>query len=79
MAWFNHQHFRLHYVDRGKGMPFIFQHGLGGSTEQTTGLFPDKPGVRFLSLDCRSHGESEPPAQPEDLRFSLMADDPWRG
>ena len=75
MPWFNHQHFRLHYVDRGEGTPFIFQHGLGGSTEQTAGLFPETPGVRLLTLDCRSHGESEPVAQAEDLRFSLMADD----
>jgi pimeloyl-ACP methyl ester carboxylesterase len=75
MPWFDHQRFRLHYVDRGKGTPFIFQHGLGGSTNQTAGLFPETAGVRFLSLDCRSHGESEPAAQPEDLRFSLMADD----
>ena len=76
MPWFSHQRFRLHYVDRGKGTPFVFQHGLGGSTDQTAGLFPEAPpGVRLLSLDCRSHGESEPAAQPEDLRFSLMADD----
>ena len=75
MPWFNHQRFRLHYVDRGRGTPLIFQHGLGGSTDQTAGLFPETAGVRFLSLDCRSHGESEPAARPEDLRFSLMADD----
>ena len=75
MPWFNHRRFLLRYVDRGKGKPFIFQHGLGGSTDQAAGLFPQTPGVRFLSLDCRSHGESEPVAQPEDLRFSLMADD----
>jgi pimeloyl-ACP methyl ester carboxylesterase len=75
MPWFDHQRFRLPYVDRGKGTPFIFQHGLGGSTDQTAGLFPETAGVRFLSLDCRSHGESEPAAQPEDLRFSLIADD----
>jgi pimeloyl-ACP methyl ester carboxylesterase len=75
MPWFDHQRFRLHYVDRGKGTPFIFQHGLGGSTDQTAGLFPETAGVRFLSLDCRSHGESEAAAQPEDLRFSLMVDD----
>ena len=31
--------------------------------------------MRFLCLDCRSHGESEPAAQPEGLRFSLMVDD----
>jgi len=75
MPWFRRQHFRLHYMDRGKGMPFVFQHGLGASTDQTSGLFPENSGVRFLSLDCRSHGESEPAAQPEELRFSLMADD----
>jgi pimeloyl-ACP methyl ester carboxylesterase len=75
MPWFSHQRFRLHYVDRGKGTPFVFQHGLGGSTDQTTGVCPETPGVRFLSLDCRSHGESEPAAQPDELRFSLMADD----
>ena len=75
MPWFARRRFRLHYLDRGTGTPFIFQHGLGGSTDQTAGLFPRTSGVRFLSLDCRSHGESEPTAQPEDLRFSLMADD----
>jgi pimeloyl-ACP methyl ester carboxylesterase len=75
VPWFNHQRFHFHYVDHGKGMPFVFQHGLGGSTEQTAGLFPGTEGVRFLSLDCRSHGETEPLAQPEELRFSLMADD----
>jgi pimeloyl-ACP methyl ester carboxylesterase len=75
MPWFNHQRFRLHYVDRGEGTPFVFQHGLGGSTEQTAGLLPETARVRFLSLDCRSHGESEPAAPPEELRFSLIADD----
>jgi pimeloyl-ACP methyl ester carboxylesterase len=75
MPWFNHQHLRFHYIDRGKGTPFIFQHGLGGSTDQTAELIPETPGVRFLALDCRSHGESEPVARAEDLRFSLMADD----
>lgn len=47
------------YGDIGGGVPFLFQHGLGGSAAQTAEVMPELPGVRRLTLECRGHGGSE--------------------
>lgn len=75
MPRFSHQGFGFHYVDRGAGMPFVFQHGLGGSTEQITDLFPTVENVRLISLDCRNHGQTQPPCSGEQLGFAIFARD----
>jgi len=49
MPRFLHQGFDFHYIDRGAGIPFVFQHGLGGSTDQAADLFPPLETTRFIS------------------------------
>ena len=68
-AW-THDGLEFYYREAGQGLPFVFQHGLGGDSEQTFGLFVPPPGVRLLTLEavsnCREHrhlpvGPRDPP------------------
>jgi pimeloyl-ACP methyl ester carboxylesterase len=52
----------------GDGLPFVFQHGLGGDAGQAAEVFPADSGRRLVTLECRGHGRSE--AGPE-ARFRL--------
>jgi pimeloyl-ACP methyl ester carboxylesterase len=65
----------FHYVDSGAGLPFVFQHGIGGDVRQPTGLFTPPAGVRLLSFDARAHGRTVPMCDPSELRFDVLADD----
>lgn len=53
----------------GDGLPFVFQHGLGGDAGQTAEVFPAGTGRRLITLECRGHGRSE--AGPAEA-FSLQ-------
>jgi pimeloyl-ACP methyl ester carboxylesterase len=64
----------LHYRDQGDGMPFVLQHGLGASLNQTFALFPPPPGVRLIGFDCRGHNRSAL-GPPESIGFDTFADD----
>jgi pimeloyl-ACP methyl ester carboxylesterase len=66
---------QLHGSDSGgDGMAVLFQHGLGGSEAQVVENFPDAPGVRRLTLECRAHGRSAPGTErPFSIR--MFADD----
>ena len=65
----------FHYHDIGEGIPFFFQHGLGGDVNQPTGLFKPPPGFRLLSFDCRGHGETRPLGDVEKIGINNFADD----
>ena len=65
----------FHYLDTGVGLPFVFQHGLGGDVAQTAEIAGELPGVRFLSLDCRGHGETRPLGDVAQLGFAAFAAD----
>lgn len=65
----------FHYREAGEGLPFVFQHGLGGNTGQTFGIFSPPPGVRLLTLDCRGHGETSGPQDPAKLHLSVFTAD----
>lgn len=75
MPTFEHAGITFHYLDRGTGRSFVFLHGLGGDTEQTASLFDPPPGVRFLSMDFRAHGQTRPVGDPAKLRIAVFADD----
>jgi pimeloyl-ACP methyl ester carboxylesterase len=75
MPGFERDGLSFNYLDRGRGTPFVFQHGLGGDVSQPAGVFSPPPGVRLLSLDCRGHGETRPLGAEERLSFSAFADD----
>ncbi len=50
----------FHYRDEGRGIPFVFQHGLGGDINQPFGLYRPAADVRLIALDMRGHGETRP-------------------
>lgn len=58
----------------GAGTVVVFQHGLGGAAGQPAEIFPQAPGLRRLTLECRGHGGSQAGATQ---RFSIanFADD----
>lgn len=66
-------HFNYRLV--GDGLPFVFQHGLGGDVGQPFALFAPPPGVRLLAFDCRGHGETRPLGEEDRLTFDAFADD----
>lgn len=49
----------LTYEKSGVGFPFIFQHGLGASSEQLRNLTPDTPRTQRFTLNVRGHADSE--------------------
>lgn len=77
MPTFEHDGITFNYLDEGdpSGLPFVFQHGLGGDAGQPSGVFSPPAGVRLLSMDSRGHGETHPLGDPEKLAFSTFADD----
>jgi pimeloyl-ACP methyl ester carboxylesterase len=57
------------------GVPFFFQHGLGGDSERVFALVEPPPGFRLFGLDCRGHGKTTPLGEVERLGFDSFADD----
>lgn len=74
MPYFKHDDLRFHYEERGAGLPFIFQHGLGGDTGQPLGMLAPPAGVRLIAFDCRGHGQT-PVGNAERLTFEVLAAD----
>ncbi len=65
--------FRLR--DEGYGLPFVFQHGLGGDLSQPFGVYEPAAGVRMVGFDFRGHGETRPLGDVAKLRIDCLADD----
>lgn len=63
------------FWEAGAGAPFVFQHGLGGDVNQIAAAFTPPPGIRLLTLDCRSHGATAPLGDEARLNFNTFADD----
>jgi len=74
MPTFQHDGLLFHYREAGTGMPFLFQHGLGGDATQPFGLFRPPEGSRLLGLDCRAHGLT-PVGDTRRLSIATMAED----
>ena len=75
MSFFPHDALQFHYQRSGQGIPFIFQHGLGGDLSQPVGIFTPPQGIELLSFDFRAHGETRPLGNPDNLSFASFADD----
>lgn len=75
MPYFNHDEIKFNYRDIGTGIPFVFQHGLGGDVDQPCGLFTPPDGIRLISLDFRAHGQTEPVGPAEMIGIAAFADD----
>ena len=55
-----HDGIHFHYQDAGRGVPFFYQHGLGGDVNQTFEIFKPPAGFRLIGFDCRGHGQTRP-------------------
>jgi pimeloyl-ACP methyl ester carboxylesterase len=75
MPFFHHAGLRFHYLDQGSGTPFVLQHGLGANARLVRDLYRPQPGIRFLAIDCRGHGETQPLGAEDHLTFDVLADD----
>jgi len=75
MPFFTHNQIRFHYLDSGSGLPFFWQHGLGGNAHLAYELFKPPPGFRLLSLDARGHGRTHPARDPAAYSFRTFAED----
>lgn len=58
---------RLHFVDRGSGMPVLFHTGGGGDhlMWEMAGYLGELSGYRHLLFDHRGHGKSDKPTRVE--------------
>ena len=75
MASFQRDGIVFHYLDVGRGVPYVFQHGIGGDVRQPAGLFVPPKGMRLLCLDARAHGQTQPLGDPSALSFGVFGDD----
>jgi pimeloyl-ACP methyl ester carboxylesterase len=75
MATFRRDGIVFHYLDAGQGLPFVFQHGIGGDVGQPAGVFRPPHGIRLLCLDVRAHGQTQPLGDPSALTFDAFGDD----
>jgi pimeloyl-ACP methyl ester carboxylesterase len=75
MPRFERDKLSFFYRDEGRGLPFVFQHGLGGDCEQTFGLLSPVESFRLLTLDCRGHGETRPVGDENRISIPQFADD----
>ncbi|MEM8524866.1 MAG: alpha/beta hydrolase [Bacteroidota bacterium] len=55
MPTFTHDHINFHYLDKGKGLPVLFLHGMGGELGQALELLGKTKGIRLISFDYRGH------------------------
>jgi len=75
MPYFQRDEITFHYRDTGQGVPFVFQHGLGGDANQTFGLFAPPPGYRLITMECRAHGETQPLGDEDKISLAVFVDD----
>lgn len=75
----DHQGIHFWWIEKGpgagQGLPFVFQHGLGGDRRGPLELYAYDPRVRLIALDCRAHGKTQPVGDVNKLRFDTFADD----
>lgn len=64
----------LAYVNEGKGLPVLWQHGLGADRNQPAEVFPAMEGVRRITLECRGHGASQL-GDGQGITIAQFADD----
>jgi len=75
MPFFQRDGIQFHYTDTGEGIPFVYQHGLGGDVSQPAEVYQPEPGFRFISMDCRGHGDTRPLGDVAKFGFDSFADD----
>ena len=75
MPFFIHENITFHYLEKGTGIAFLFQHGLGGDVEAVFALIEPPSGFRLIGMDFRGHGKTSPLGAVEKIAFDCFADD----
>jgi pimeloyl-ACP methyl ester carboxylesterase len=75
MPIFHHDELKFYFQETGSGVPFVFQHGLGGDVNQPFGLFRPPSGFRLIAFDCRAHGQTVPVGDENKISILSFADD----
>ena len=75
MPFFENDDLQFYFRDQGSGIPFFFQHGLGGDTSQPFGIFNPPDGFRMLAFDCRGHGRTHPLGDPGKIGIASFSND----
>jgi pimeloyl-ACP methyl ester carboxylesterase len=69
---------RIRYVDQGSGPPVVLIHGFSGSLDTgwvETGVLPNlATDYRVIALDCRGHGKSDKPHDPQSYGLQMSED-----
>jgi len=61
-------------IEHGRGAPFFFQHGLGGTASQPLEVVPANVGFRCIVAESRGHGDSALGPRSA-FGFSALVDD----
>ncbi len=75
MPEFTRDGITFNYRDTIEGIPFVFQHGLGGDVTQPLGIYRPAAGVRLIAFDMRGHGQTYPLGRVEKLSIATLAGD----
>ena len=79
MATFDSGGAAIHYEVFGQGKPIVLVHGFASSLQgnwvSTGWIEALTPIRRVVALDCRGHGESDKPHDPEAYAGDAMAED----
>ncbi len=75
MPTFVRDNINFNYVQNGTGIPFVFQHGLGGDIESILALLGLIPGAGLFTMDFRAHGKTFPLGDLQKVGFDAFADD----
>jgi pimeloyl-ACP methyl ester carboxylesterase len=67
------------YADRGRGVPVVLIHGFTGTYArhwENTGVIDalEKAGYRVVAMDCRGHGQSGKPLDPNQYGLEMVRD-----
>ena len=75
MPFFDRDGLSFHFRNEGRGLPLVFQHGLGGDLSQPFSVYRPSPGIRLLGFDARGHGQTRPLGDVDKLKIAGLADD----
>jgi len=78
MAYFDSNGVQIYYEEHGKGEPVVLVHGFASRADHNWGSqWFEHLGAhyRVVALDCRGHGNSGKPHEPEAYAGETMGDD----
>src|SRR6266852_6815427 len=78
MAYFDSKGVQIYYEEHGRGEPVVLVHGFASRADHNWGAEWFKhlaEYYRVLALDCRGHGKSGKPHEPEAYAGDTMGDD----